>query len=120
MDLTPSFPSRAEPPRPVLAVVPVEVDRVARCWDEQHLDLSAAARQVAGAPTTGFSRAVARAADDFAATWGQHLAGLAGTAGSTAVTMRAVTASFLRTDEGAALGSAGLGARLAGRLPDAA
>ena len=121
MDPTPSLPSRAEPlHQPVLAVVPVEVDRLARCWDDQHLDLSAAARQVAGAPTTGFSRAVAPAADDFVAAWGQRLEGLADTAGSTAVALSAVTASLLHTDEGAARDSARLGARLAGRLRDAA
>jgi hypothetical protein len=101
-----------DPTPPYLTIVPAEVDRVARCWEEQHLDLRAAARQVSDAPTTGFGPTVTSAADDFVAAWGQHLAALARTAESTGVRLRSATASFVRTDEDAALVSARLRDRL--------
>jgi len=97
---------------PLLAIVPGQVDRVARDWDEQHLDLRAAARQVAGASTSGFGATVAAAAADFTAAWEHHLAVIAADAEDRAVTLRVVTSSFVRTDAGSALDSGRLGDRL--------
>lgn len=107
MTPTPSLSSQ-----PVLAVVPTEVERAARDWDVQHLDLVAATRQVAGVPTAGFAPTVVTAADDFVKAWAPHLGRLADTAGSTAVALRTVTGSLLRTDTDAAARASWLGARL--------
>lgn len=82
-----------------MEVVPVEVDQVVRAWDEQHLDLAAAARRLAGFPTSGFTAEVAGPAARFAATWQRHLAGLAAEAEARADGLRATLADLLATDE---------------------
>ena len=48
---------------------PVSVGATARAWDEQHLDLHAAGRQVGGADAGPFTPAVAATAARFAAAW---------------------------------------------------
>lgn len=55
-----------------MELVPASIGRVSRAWDEQHLDLQAAARQVGRAPQ-GFSPAVTGAAQRFGRAWEQHL-----------------------------------------------
>lgn len=52
-----------------MEVVPTSVGVASRAWDEQHLDLVAAAHQVSGADTAGFSPAVAGAAARFTSAW---------------------------------------------------
>lgn len=83
-------------------VVPVSVGRVAQAWDEQHLDVTAASRQVGAAPTAGFTGAVAGSASRFATTWERHTAALAGDAETRADSLRRVIADYLATDGAAA------------------
>lgn len=81
-----------------MELVPLSVDRVARGWDDQQLDLTAAAGQVATAPTAGFPPPVLGPAARFVRAWQRHLAGLADDAGSCADRLRAVVADLLDTD----------------------
>ena len=73
----------------------------ARAWDDQHLDLGAAAGQVRDARTSGFTAAVSGTAARFAAAWQRHVDGLATTAEARADGLRA-TAADLRTTDGLA------------------
>lgn len=52
-----------------MEVDPFAVGATARAWDEQHLDLEAAGRQIGGADAGPFTPAVAATAARFAATW---------------------------------------------------
>jgi hypothetical protein len=78
------------------------VGRVARSWDEQHLDLAAAAGQIGAAPAHGFTEAVAGAAARFASTWQRHTTALAGLAEAAADGLRDTLEDCLRTDEAVA------------------
>lgn len=82
-----------------MEVVPLSVGRASRAWDEQHLDLAAAAGQVGAAPTAGFTGAVAGAAARFARQWERHLVALADDAEARADTLRTIIADHLATDE---------------------
>jgi hypothetical protein len=82
-----------------MQVVPLSVGRAARSWDEQHLDVAAAAGQIGAAPVHGFPDAVAGAAARFVATWQRHAAALAARAEATADGLRVTLADHLRTDE---------------------
>jgi hypothetical protein len=85
-----------------MQVVPLSVGRVARSWDEQHLDVGAAARQLGAAPTGGFTEALAGASARFASTWQRHVAALADQAEARADGLRSALADYLRTDEAVA------------------
>lgn len=85
-----------------MEVVPVSVGAASRAWDEQHLELAAAAGQVGGAPTGGFTDAVAGPAARFATTWGRHVEGLAEEAEGRADALRRVILDFLATDRAVA------------------
>ena len=74
----------------------------ARRWDEQHLDLDAASRQIADAPTSGFTSTVAGSAARFAAAWTRHAEALGTTAESRADGLRASAEDFLATDQAVA------------------
>jgi hypothetical protein len=80
-------------------VVPVSVGLASRAWDEQHLDLAAASRQIDGAGSDGFTSAVADAASRFTGAWARHAAGLANDCESRAEGLRAATADYVATDE---------------------
>ena len=82
-----------------MQVVPISVGRVARSWDEQHLDVSAAAAQVGAAATGGFTDTVAGAATRFASTWQRHVAALADQAEARADGLRSALEDYSRTDE---------------------
>ena len=82
-----------------MEMVPLSVGQCARAWDEQHLDLTAAADQVGGAPTSGFTSAVAGSATRFASTWQRHTTLLADEAETHADGLRSTIADFLRTDQ---------------------
>lgn len=93
-----------------MEVVPLSVATASRSWDEQNHDLTAAAGQLGGAPTTGFTESVSGAAARFAATWQRHTEGLADEAEGRADDLRRVIADFLATDrtvEGDVLGLLG-------------
>lgn len=70
----------------------------ARAWDEQHLDVDAAAEQVASAPTSGFTAGVAGTAARFTAAWRRHTAELAATAETRADGLRTTAADLRGTD----------------------
>ncbi|CAN5401401.1 hypothetical protein BH09ACT12_BH09ACT12_12100 [soil metagenome] len=80
-------------------MVPASVGRVSRDWDEQHVDLRAAAQQLAHAPTAGFTAPVARAAADFVRAWAQHTGAAAELSEHQADALRVVMAAWIRTDE---------------------
>lgn len=84
-----------------MQVVAPSVGRAADGWDEQCLEVRAAARQLATAPTGGFTETVAGPAGEFAAAWQQHAAGLAGQAQRFAESLRAALADYLVTDAAA-------------------
>lgn len=96
-----------------MEVVPASVGRAARSWDEQHLDVIAAADQVGGAPTGGFSGAVSGTAARFATTWQRHALDLAARAEAEADSLRSSIADYLRTDAAVAGDHLALGAYLA-------
>jgi len=84
-----------------MEVVPLSVGRVSRSWDEQALDVSAAAGQIGSASTGGFTAAVAGGASRFTASWERHATSLAEEAESRADGLRAVIVDYLATDRAA-------------------
>ena len=84
-----------------MQLVPGSARRAADAWDEQHLEVAAAAHQLAAAPTGGFTEAVAGSAGAFADAWQQHAAGLARQAERFAEALRAAVADYLVTDDAA-------------------
>ena len=84
-----------------MEVVPLSVGQASRSWDEQALDVAAAAGQIASAPTGGFTSTVAGAASRFTTAWERHARGLSGEAESRADALRAVIADYLATDRAA-------------------
>ena len=83
-------------------VVPLSVGRASRSWDQQHVEVGAASRQVGAAPTGGFTGAVSGAAARFATAWERHTTALADAAETKADTLRAVIADYVATDRAAA------------------
>lgn len=81
-----------------MEIVPEEVGRLSRRWDEQHLDLAAAADQVAGAPVGGFGAAVRAAARDFTEAWERHCDALGRDAEGRADGLRTVIAEVVAAD----------------------
>ena len=81
-----------------MEVVPLTVGAAARAWDEQHLDVSAAAGQIGGASSGGFTDAVAGTASRFATTWQRHAEDLAGQAEAQADGLRSAIDDDLSTD----------------------
>lgn len=81
-----------------MQVDPLSVGRAARSWDEQHLEVAAAAGQIGSAPTSGFTADVAAAATRFVGSWQRHTAELADRAGARAEGLRSALADYQRTD----------------------
>jgi hypothetical protein len=81
-----------------MEAAPFAMGATARSWDEQHLDLQAAAGQIAAAPNDGFTSGVAGAAARFASTWQRHVAELGDTAESRADGLRTSAADYVQTD----------------------
>lgn len=81
-----------------MEVVPEQVGRLSRRWDEQHLDLAAAADQVAGAPLAGFATGVRDAARGFAGAWERHCDALGRDAEGRADGLRVVIAEVVAAD----------------------
>ena len=84
-----------------MEVVPLSVGRVSRSWDEQALDVSAAAGQIGSAPAGGFTATVTGAAARFTTAWERHATGLAEEAEARADGLRTVIADYLATDQAA-------------------
>jgi hypothetical protein len=85
---------------------PVEIGRVARAWDEQHLELSAAGHQIGRATIGGFTSAVAASAARFASEWGRTAESMGETCEARADSMRTAVRVALEADGDA---TAGLG-----------
>jgi hypothetical protein len=82
-----------------MEVVPVSVGVASRAWDEQHLDLAAASRQIDRAGTGGFTAAVSQTAARFTSAWTRHAEGLGTDCETRADGLRAAIADFVATDE---------------------
>ena len=82
-----------------MQVPPLAVGVASRAWDEQHNDVTAAAEQIGGAATGGFTDGVSGAAARFATTWQRHASALANQAEARADGLRASIADFLETDD---------------------
>jgi hypothetical protein len=81
-----------------MELVPAEVGRVARAWDEQHLELRAAGEQIGGASSRGFTTAVAGSAARFANAWGRATEAVGETCESRADSMRTSVRLALEAD----------------------
>jgi hypothetical protein len=86
-----------------MEVVPLSIGRVSRSWDEQALDVSAAASQIGSASSGGFTATVAGAASRFTTAWERHATGLAEEAEGRADGLRSVIADYLATDQAAGI-----------------
>jgi hypothetical protein len=82
-----------------MEVVPVSVGVASRAWDEQHLDLAAASRQIDRAGTGGFTAAVSGTASRFTGAWTRHADGLATDCEVRADGLRAAIADYVATDD---------------------
>ena len=81
-----------------MQVDPFSVGRAARSWDEQHLEVAAAAAQIGSAPTSGFTAGVGATATGFVGAWRRNTAELSDRAGARADDLRRAMADYLRTD----------------------
>jgi len=82
-----------------MEVVPVSVGGASRSWDEQHLDLAAASRQIDRAGTAGFTDAVSGAASRFTGAWTRFAADLGIECETRADGLRVAIEDYLRSDE---------------------
>lgn len=82
-----------------MEVVPVSVGKAAQAWDEQHLDLQAAAGQVGGAGSSGFTSAVSGPAARFLTAWERHVRELGDTSEGRADGLRVTLADYVATDQ---------------------
>ena len=82
-----------------MEVVPVSVGVASRSWDEQHLDLAAASRQIDRAGTDGFTSAVSATASRFTGAWTRFAADLGTDCESRADGLRAAIADYVATDD---------------------
>jgi hypothetical protein len=80
-------------------MIPESVGQAAQAWDEQSLDVGAAADQVAGAGTGGFTAPVASAASRFLRAWERHADALADTCEGQADGLRTTMNDWLATDD---------------------
>ncbi len=72
-----------------------------RAWDEQHLDLNAAAGQISGAGTGGFTSNVSGAASRFTSSWERFTKSVGTSCESQADGLRRAIADYVATDEAA-------------------
>jgi len=79
-------------------VVPLRMGYASRGWDELHLDLAAATRQIRGASTAGFTAPVSGVASRFTASWERFTHSLGGECETRADGLRAAVGDYLGTD----------------------
>lgn len=84
-----------------MEVVPVSVGVASRAWDEQRLDLDAAAGQISGAGTGGFTANVSGAASRFTTSWERHATSIGARCESQADGLRLAIADYVATDQAA-------------------
>jgi len=77
---------------------PAEIGRVARAWDEQHLEVTAAGHQIGGASSRGFTSSVSGTAARFAAGWGRSAEALGEACENRADSMRTSVRLALEAD----------------------
>jgi hypothetical protein len=82
-----------------MEVMPVSVGTASQAWDEQHLDLVAASRQIDRAGTGGFTPAVAGSASRFTEAWTRFATDLGTQCEARADGLRTAIADYLLTDE---------------------
>ena len=81
-----------------MEIVPMSVGDASRAWDERHIDLESAARQVGSANTGGFTSAVSGTAARFAGEWKRHVDAIATQAEGHADGLRSVISAYLRAE----------------------
>lgn len=84
-----------------MEVVPVSMGEVSRAWDDQHLDLDAAAGRIAGADTAGFTSNVRGSANRFRTQWERHAEGLGTASEARADGLRTTITDYVTSDEAA-------------------
>jgi hypothetical protein len=84
-----------------MQVVPLSVGEASRGWDEQHLDLDAAATQIAGADTGGFTGNVRGAATRFLTQWERHAKALGTDSEARADGLRTAIRDYVASDDAA-------------------
>ena len=86
-----------------MEVVPLSVGVASQRWDDQHLDLDAAAGQVGGAGADGFTSAVSGAASRFLTQWQRHAETLGTDSEARADGLRVVIEDYVSSDEAAGI-----------------
>jgi len=82
-----------------MEVVPVSVGVASRSWDEQHLDLAAASRQIDRAATGGFTSGVSGPAARFTGAWTRFATGLGVDCETRADGLRTAIREYVETDD---------------------
>ena len=82
-----------------MEVVPVSVGVASRAWDEQRLDLAAAARQIDDVGTSGFTAAVSGTASRFSGAWTRFAGDLGTNCELRADGLRAAISEYVATDD---------------------
>lgn len=82
-----------------MEVVPTSVGVTSRGWDEQHLDVLAASRQIGGASTSGFTPSVSAVASRFTTSWERFTDALGGDCEARADGLRAAIRDYVESDE---------------------
>lgn len=82
----------------MVEVVPLSVGRASREWDERHIDLESAQRQVKNAPTSGFTSNVSGNAARFMTEWDRHIKTLADQAEGHADGLRTVISNYVNAE----------------------
>ncbi|WP_193614839.1 hypothetical protein [Nocardioides lijunqiniae] len=82
-----------------MEVVPVSVGEASRAWDEQHLDLDAAAAQIADADPSGFTGNVRGSATRFLTQWERHAESLGTVSEQRADGLRTTVSDYVTSDE---------------------
>lgn len=81
-----------------MEIVPISVGDASRAWDERHIDLESAAKQVGSASTGGFTSAVSGTASRFTTEWKRHVDAVATRAEGRADGLRGVISTYLRAE----------------------
>lgn len=78
-----------------MEIVPVSVGDASRAWDERHIDLESAAKQVGSANTGGFTSGTAAR---FTGEWKRHVDAIATQAEGHADGLRGVVSTYLQAE----------------------
>lgn len=81
-----------------MEIVPISVGDTSHAWDERHIDLESAAKQVGSASTSGFTSAVSGTAARFTSEWKRHVDAVATQAEGHADGLRGVISTYLQAE----------------------